>query len=133
MKVTVNDRPVAACATEETTLGDLLEELRQRGEIPADQVLVGLKAEGRPLGVRDFEARLAAPLAGLGELAIATTDLHGYGRRILTDADAMLSLLCDAAPQIAHQFQAGDPKEASSHLYNLLDCVQRFLFCLAQV
>jgi len=133
MKVTVNDRPVDACATEETTLRELLDELRRSGQIPAGQVIVGLASEGRPWGVQDFEVQLGAPLRGVGSLAIDTTDLPGYGRRILADADSMLGVVCEAASEISRQFRAASPQEASTHLYNLLDTLQRFLFCLAQV
>ncbi len=133
MKVTVNDRLVSACATEETTLRELLDGLRRSGEIPADQVIVGLASEGRPWGVQDFEVQLGAPLKGVGNLAIDTTDLYGYGRRILADADSMLGVVCAAAAEISSQFRAASPQEASTNLYNLLDTLQRFLFCLSQV
>lgn len=133
MKITVNERPVGTSATEETTLGALLDELRRRGEIRADQVVVGLTAEGRRWGAEDFQVQLGAPLQGIGRLEIDTDDLKGYGRRILTDAASMLTVMTTGAAEIALQFRAGTPQEASSNLYNLLDSLQRFFFCLFQV
>ena len=133
MKVTVNEKPVGACATEQTTLAALLDELRRRGDIAPDQVVVGLSAEGRRWGTEDFQVQLGAPLQGIGRLEIDTVDLKGYGRRILTDASGMLSVMSNGAAEIALQFRAGIPQEASSNLYNLLDSLQRFFFCLFQV
>ena len=133
MNVTINDRQVGTSATEETTLGALLDELRRCGEIQADQVVVGLSAEGRRWGAGDFEVQLGAPLRGVGRLQIDTTDMKGYGRRILKDAAGMLTVMCSAAAETAHQFRTGNPQEASTNLYNLLDSLQRFFFCLFQV
>jgi hypothetical protein len=133
MKVTVNDRQVSTCAAEQSTLRGLLDELRGSGQIPADQVIVGLTVGGRAWRGQDFEDGLGTPLEHLGAVAIDTTDLHGYGRRILSDADAMLSVICEAASRISDQFRCGSPQEASSHLYNLFESLQRFLFCLCQV
>lgn len=133
MKVTVNDKPVEIATTGETTLRELLDDLRRSGEIPADQVIVGLASEGRAWGVQDFEVHLPAPLQDIEVLAIKTTDMQGYGRRILADADSMLGVVCDAATRISSQFRDANAQEASSNLYNLLDTLQRFLFCLAQV
>jgi hypothetical protein len=61
------------------------------------------------------------------------SDLRDYGRRIVSEAGAMLDVLCEAARETAGQFRVGGPYEASANLYNLLDSLQRFLFCLSQV
>jgi len=133
MEVSVNERSVSTSATEESTLMSLLDELRGSGEIPADHVVVGLRVGDRRWGSAEFDLQLDAPLQGVDRIHIDTEDLHGYGRRILEDAAGMLDVMCEAAVEIARQFRAGDPHEGSANLFNLLDSLQRFLFCLSRV
>ncbi len=135
MKVTVNDRPVDAPTTEETTLRQLLDDLRRRGEIPAGPGdRRAWPARAAPGACRTSRSSSSAPLQGIRRPG----HRHHRPARLRPPHPSRRGLHAGrrlrAPPrQISSQFRAASPQEASSNLYNLLDTLQRFLFCLAQV
>lgn len=131
MKVTVNEAPVDVPPAPDMTVASLLDELRESGAIPADQVVVGLEldtADGH--GGDDI---LEQTVSKASRVAVATDDMRGYARRILTDLDGMLAVVRESAPRIAEKLRSGSTKEANSDLYNLFDALQQLLFCLCQI
>ncbi|KPK65275.1 MAG: hypothetical protein AMK73_03425 [Planctomycetes bacterium SM23_32] len=133
MRVSVNDRPVATSSEDGATLEALLDSLRNRGEIARDQVIVRLDVNNHPWRAEDMDKLGDAPLKAVGEVAIATDGMQGYARRILTDARSMLTVLEDATRHLAAEFRADKPEQANGDLFNLLNALQRFLFCLYHV
>lgn len=134
MKLSINEAPVATLPDEEeTSVGALLDGLRRRGDIRSDEVVVGLRVNDRPWSSGNLDALFDARLDASHEVSIATDDLRGYGRRILTDSRDMLRVLRDAASSLAEQFRSGRPKDANTNLYNLLSTMQMFLACIYHV
>ncbi|MBA7709768.1 hypothetical protein ES703_118693 [subsurface metagenome] len=66
-------------------------------------------------------------------LTITTAGMAGYARRVLTDAQSMLSVLQRGAGLVAHGFRNGAHQKANSDLFNLLDAVHCLLVCLYHV
>ena len=133
MKLTLNDRPVAAGPEDGQTLESLLDGLRGRGEICSDEVVVELCVDRRPWQADDMDGLASTRLADLSEVAIATDDVRGYARRILADTRGMLDILEQAVPRVAEQFRSGPPEQANGALFNLLNALQQFLVCLYHV
>jgi len=104
MKITLNDRPVAATPEDGQTLESLLDSLRMRGEIRGDEVVVEFRVDRRPWRADDMDRLGSTRLADLSEVAIGTDDMRGCARRILADARSMLRVLQQAVPPVAQQF-----------------------------
>ncbi len=133
MEVSVNERSVITPPEEADTLGSLLDGLRARGEIGSDEVVVSLQVDDLPWKAEDVSRLHSTPLREGADVRVSTDDVRGCARRILTDAGSMLGVLQEAAGRVADQFRSGEPKEASTGLFNLLDALQRFLACLQHV
>lgn len=133
MKITLNDRPVAATPEDGQTLESLLDSLRMRGKIRGDEVVVEFRVDSRPWHADDMDRLGATRLADLSEVAIGTDDMRGCARRILADARSMLRVLQQAVPPVAQQFRSGPHEEANKALFSLLNALQQFLTCLYQV
>ena len=133
MKVSVNDREVAGTAPAGSTLEDLIDDLRRRGEIASDEIVASLAVDSRPWASGDMERLPFTPLDGLSEITITTDDMAGYARRILADASNMLSVLRQASDRIAAELRGREPRRANTNLFQLLDAIQQFLACLYNV
>jgi hypothetical protein len=133
MRVSINGRPVVTSPDDGTTVEALVDSLREREEIPRDQVVVGLDVDRCALRGAGWERLGSAQLDESSEVAIATDDTRGYARRILTDARGMLSVLKEAARCLADEFRSGAPERANADLFNLLNALQCFLACLYHV
>ena len=132
-EVSINDRAVGTSDEDGDTLESLLDSLRGRGEIGSAEVMVALEVDSRSWAADELDRLGDVALADVRQVAIATDDMRGYGRRILTDAAGMLAVLQEAATKLAHNFRHGDPKEANADLFNLLDAFQRFFGCVYHV
>ena len=133
MRVAVNGSPVEAPAEGGATLGALLSDLRRRGDIAPDQVVVALALDGRPCVPGDLDRPEDTRLEAVGEVAVSTDDLRGYSRRILGDARGMAAVLREASARLAGEFRAGAPDKANGDLFNLLSALQALLVCIYHV
>jgi hypothetical protein len=133
MRLVVNDSAVADVPSGPTTVEGLLDALRERGDIGRDQVVVALQVDDRPWAADDMDRAASASLEGVRDVAVQTSDLRGYARRILADADSTRAVLQEAARQVAAGLREGSPDGANAHLFSLLDALQRFLACLVHV
>lgn len=133
MKVCVNDKVVGPSPGDGATLEALLDSLRTRGEIGSDEVVVGLQVDQCSWAPADMDRLQQTQLGGVGEVLIATEDLRGYARRILTDAGSMLAVLEEATGRVADELRSGPLDKANMDLFNLLHALQRFLACLYHV
>ena len=131
--VTLNDRPVAAPAEEGETLESLLDALRSGGQIGRDEVVTTFRVDDRPWQADDMDRLGDVRLADVSEVAIATDDLHGYVRRLLSGARSMLGVLLAAVPRVAEQFRTCEPGAANSALLGLLTGLQHLLAFLSQL
>ncbi|MFO7956020.1 MAG: hypothetical protein R6X33_02850 [Candidatus Brocadiia bacterium] len=133
MKVSVNERVVQEGAGTDGDLGDLLNRLRADGDIPDDQVVVGLRVDERQFSADDLTELAETPLRQIGEVAVATDDVQGYAARILADVVSMLRVLRQAVPRVAESLREGDAEEANADLFRLLAALQNAFVCLHQV
>lgn len=133
MKVSVNDKPVEVPKRDGRSLEDLLDDLRHRGEIGDDQVVVGLEVDRRPWRTEGPHALGDAGLDDVNEVAISTTGMRGYARRILADAGGALAVLKEATQQVARSLRQEEPSKANADLFNLLDALQHLLACVYHV
>jgi len=133
MKLSVNEKPVSVSLADGTTLEDLLDSLRERGEIGADRVVVGLEVDLNPWAAEDMDNLQYTRLEDLGEVAIATGDMRECARRILADAVGMVEVVRQAAGEVAQTFLDGAHQEANGDLFRLLDALQHLLGCLGAV
>jgi len=133
MRVTVNGRCVADVNEDGGTLAGLLGGLRARGEIAGDEVVVGLEVNSSPCAARDLDALADVALGESSEVAIATDDLPGYGRRILADARSMRCVLEEAAERLPAEFRSRELRKANAGLFNLLNALESFILCLSHV
>lgn len=133
MKVSVNEHVVQEGAGTDGDLGDLLNRLRADGDIPDDQVVVGLRVDERQFTADDLTELAETPLQQIGEVAVATDDVRGYASRILTDVVSMLRVLRRAVPRVAEALRDGDAEEANADLFRLLEALQNAFVCLHQV
>jgi len=133
MKLTVNAATVPELPPGIRTIEDMVDALRERGDIRADEVVVELKVDGYRWRAADMDSMESARLEGVREVAVSTTDMRGYASRILTDAESMLRVLIEGSTHVADLMRTGPPDEANVHLFNLLNALQRFLACLVHV
>ncbi|MHC5033413.1 MAG: hypothetical protein ACYTFZ_00025 [Planctomycetota bacterium] len=133
MEVSVNDRAVSTSLEDGATIDALLDNLRERGEIRRDEVIVTLDVDNHAPSAADMDAVLRTRLCDVQHVCIETDDLQGYARRILTDARSMLSVLQDAAKHLADEFRGDEHEKSNADLFNLLTALQHFLACLYHV
>ena len=133
MRVMVNNKAVPISAEDGHTLDALLDSLRERAEIPADEVVVALEVDGDKWQADDMERLPYTPVQDVAEVAIKTAEMRAYAWRIMTDARSMLTVLLDATHELARSFQQRSLTEANAHLFHLLDALQRFLACLFRI
>jgi hypothetical protein len=133
MKVCLNDRTIDMEDPQPNTVADLLEALRQGGQIPPAHVVVDISVDDRAWTGQDLSQADENPLPHGCTVSIGTDDVRGHARRVLQDARQMLEVLVKAARDIARDMLQQDPKQANSGLYRLLDSVQNLVGCLCQV
>ncbi len=133
MNIRLNDQTLQVACEAPLTLGGLLDDLRARGAIAADEVVVDIRVDGLDWNAQDLEARKEDALPQGSDVVIATDDSRGYGRRILTDAAGMVDILQEAARTVAHALREETPEQANADLFMMLDAVQRLLVCLHQI
>ncbi len=133
MKVMVNNKDVPISADDGQTLDDLLDSLRERAEIRADEVVVALEVDGDKWQAEDMDRLPYTPVHDLAEGAVKTAEMRAYAWRIVTDAQSMLTVLVEATGELALRFQQDSLTQANAHLFHLLDALQRFLGCLFRV
>ncbi len=133
MRVTVNEAPLTIALEPAATLAELLDQLRERGEIERDEVVVAIRVNGDAWSADDLEGRCDEPLGESREIAIDTDGLDGYARRLLQDAESAVSLLRQATAAVADEFRSGRTQQGNGGLYSLLDSLQQLLLCICQV
>jgi len=133
MQVSVNGTDLAGLSLSRPTMQGLLAGLRARGDIESDQVVVGLRVDGRDWSAAELDDGFDEPLAEGARVAVQTDGVRGHARRILADAGGMLDVLVHASHEVAAGLQQATPQEANRDLYRLLDAVHQLLGCLCQV
>lgn len=133
MNLTVNAATIPELPDGIQTIEDMIDALRERGHIRADEVVVELEVDGYCWRAADMDSMGSARLEGVREVAVSTTDMRGYAFRILTDAESMLRVLTEGSAHVANLMRTGPVDQANVHLFNLLNALQRFLSCLVHV
>jgi sulfur carrier protein ThiS len=133
MKISVNEKPVKSELSEQDTLHDLIDELREAGEIRPDEIVAALAIDSRPLRSGEMETVGATNLESISQVEIETDDVTGYGRRILCDASSMAGVLTEAGSRISALLRDEKIEEANDRFYSLLQALQNLLACLDTV
>jgi len=133
MRISINNRAVQEEPGADGDLGDLLNRLRADGNIPDDEVVVGLRVDERRFTGDDLAELADTPLQQIAEVAVATDDVRGYASRILTDMASMVRVLRQAVPRVALALRDGDAEEANADLFRLLQALQNAFACLNQL
>ncbi len=136
MNVTVNDRAVETPADvlpSDAGLDTLLDDLKKRGDIPADEVVVSLEVNGHRWTSEDMDRLGTTTLRDVARVAVGTAGVQQYGGRVLDDAASMLKVVREATQSVAREFRQGAPEQANEHLFLLLDAIHSFFSCTFRV
>lgn len=130
MQIILNEETVPGSFADNSTLGDLLKELRERDLVSQEELIVDLEADGTDWMGLAAEDPLDAELKDISELNLRTGNDSEYVGRVLDDADSMLEVLTEACREVSRSFAQDSPRTANHHLFLLLDSVQQLIQCL---
>ena len=133
MIVKVNDRKIDYSGERQRTLQGLIEELRQRDELPPAEAVSAVVLDDEEWEGRELPDVLERELDGVDRVCLLTSDLREYAQEILSESDGILDVLLHRTREVAGGFRNSEPAAANVRLFRLLDAIHRFLVCLCTI